>query len=106
MTELCAGLAAKRGVARFGEDDPFPLPATIVRDLSPAYVARVFDSADENARKMSNLVAIALHGHDAGMEYLSTFTSAWNFPNKTGLTHWPTEGSKNADGMVEWWNLI
>jgi hypothetical protein len=68
VAELCAGFAAKRGMTLFGEDDPFPLPATIVRDLA-GYVGRVFDSIDQNARKMSNLIAIALHGHDVGMEY-------------------------------------
>ncbi len=69
VAELCAGLAAKRGIALFGDDDPFPLPATIVPDLS-AYVGKVFDCADANARRLSNLVAQAMTGHDQGMEYL------------------------------------
>ncbi len=67
--QLCERLASKRGITLFGADDPFPLPATILTDLM-GYVGRVFDSLDDNARRMSNLVAQSLHGHDEGMEYL------------------------------------
>jgi hypothetical protein len=66
---LCESLASKRGLTLFGSDDPFPLPPTIVEDLM-RYVGRVFDCDDDNARKMSNLVAQSLYGHDVGMEYL------------------------------------
>jgi hypothetical protein len=69
VAELCTRLANRRGFTLFNDEDSLPLPATIVRDLAD-YVGRVFECADENGRKMSNLVAIALHGHDAGMEYL------------------------------------
>jgi hypothetical protein len=69
VVDLCGRLAAQRGLTLFGAGAPFPLPPTIVDDLM-AYVGRVFDCADENARRMSNLVAQALHGHDDGMEYL------------------------------------
>jgi hypothetical protein len=67
--KLCESLASKRGLTLFGGDDPFPLPPTIVEDLM-RYVGRVFECDDINARKMSNLVARSLYGHDTGMEYL------------------------------------
>jgi hypothetical protein len=35
-----------------------------------AYLEKVFHCADDNARKMSNLVAQAMSGYDKGMEYL------------------------------------
>jgi hypothetical protein len=69
VAELCGLMAKARGFSLYGDDAPFPLPPTIVEDLS-LYVGRVFDCPDDNARKMSNLVARSLHGHEAGMVYL------------------------------------
>jgi hypothetical protein len=69
VAELCGRLAEQRGLALYGTDTPFSLPASILQDLM-RLVGRVFDCADDNARKMSNLVAQSLHGHDEGMEYL------------------------------------
>ena len=67
--ELCQSIASRRGETLFGDEDPFPLPRTIVNDLID-YVPRGFDCVNGNARKMSHLVARALHGHTAGMEYI------------------------------------
>lgn len=69
VAQVCEQMASMRGLELYGENGPFPLPKTIVTDLMD-YVGTVFDCADDNARKMSNLVAQALYGHDAGMEYL------------------------------------
>jgi hypothetical protein len=69
VAQLCEAMATARGFGLYGDDGPFPLPATIVDDMV-RYVSRVFDCADDNARRMSNLVALALTGHKEGMEYL------------------------------------
>lgn len=69
VAKLCERLASKRGLRLFDGSDPFPLPPTIIEDLMRC-IGRVFECDDANARKMSNLVARSLHGHDAGMEYL------------------------------------
>jgi hypothetical protein len=69
VTELCGRLAELRGVSLFGDNGPFSLPADINKKLL-GYLEKVFDCSDDNARKMSNLVAQAMSGHDEGMEYL------------------------------------
>jgi hypothetical protein len=69
VAELCEKIAAGRDLSLYGDNVPFPLPPTIVEDLVK-FVGRVFDCDDENARRMSNLVARALDGDDEGMEYL------------------------------------
>ncbi len=69
VLDLCGELASQHAFELFGDDDPFPLPATIVDDLL-AYVPRAFAYEVENDRKMSQLVARALHDHPEGMEYL------------------------------------
>jgi hypothetical protein len=91
--ELCAALATARGMALYGDDDPFPLPSTIVKDLT-GYVGKVFDCADVNARRMSNLVAQAMTGHDQGMEYLylrrPTFRFYFPVSNSAGFETRPS----------------
>jgi hypothetical protein len=69
VIELCGRLAERHGVRLFGDNGPFSLPADINKKLL-GYLENVFHCGDDNARKMSNLVAQAMNGHDEGMEYL------------------------------------
>ena len=77
VTELCGQIAQKEGVTLFEESGAFPLPANILEILL-AYVDRVMENDDRNARSMSLLVAEALHEHPRGLEFLylrsKTFT--------------------------------
>jgi hypothetical protein len=85
VTVLCQAIAAEEGVRLYDPADAFPLPETIAADLM-AYVDRVLDCEDANARPMANLVAEALDGHPAGMEYLylrsKTFRSNRELPTR------------------------
>jgi hypothetical protein len=69
VTQLCGRLAARHGVNLLGDNGRFSLPAEINKKLL-GYLGKVFHCGDDNTRKMSNLVAQAMSGHDKGMEYL------------------------------------
>ncbi len=51
VAERRSAIAHRDSLAFFGDDGPFPLPATIVDDLL-AYLDRVLDCEDANARSI------------------------------------------------------
>jgi len=83
IADLCKAIAEKEGIRLFDAGGTFPLPDTIAADLM-AYVQKVLDCDDANARPMANLVAEALYRHHEGMEYLylrsKTFRSNRELP--------------------------
>ena len=88
VVELCEKFAAREGLSLFGEDYPFPLPRTILQDLL-AYVGRVTDCTDTNARGMSNLVAESLSQSEEGMEYLYLRSKTFRSNRDEPLTVYP-----------------
>lgn len=66
---LCQKLAEKEGTELFGSDEPFDLAEDIVHRMS-MFIETVFDTENDTARRMSNLLAQAFTGHEKGMEYL------------------------------------
>lgn len=69
MIEACEIIAVAHGVELYGRDGGFPLDKGILTTLL-LYMRNFFVCHDNNARRSSNLVARALHGHKEGMEYL------------------------------------
>jgi hypothetical protein len=80
-------IAEHEGLELYTPDGAFPLPEDILDHLL-SLLENIMDSTDSNARSMSMLVAEALHGHEAGSEYLylrsKVFTS-----NRTHLPEHP-----------------
>lgn len=78
MIELCTRIGMREGIDLFQHQKDFPIPQSILRD-SIGYLDEVMINNDENARKMSMLVAESLFNHDSGSEYLylrsKTFSS-------------------------------
>jgi hypothetical protein len=69
VTDLCQLLAKEKGFDLFEPHQDFHFSASILNDLL-AYVDSIMESDDDNARKMSMLVAESLYKHPDGMDYL------------------------------------
>lgn len=62
-------IAKHEGLELYTPDGTSPLPADIPDHLL-SLMDSIMETTDNNARSMSMLVAEALHGHEAGSEYL------------------------------------
>jgi len=69
ISALCMHIAHNENIDLFGKQEGIYLPESLLNDMLNI-INIVMDSNDSNARKMSMLVAEALHNHPEGMEYL------------------------------------
>lgn len=77
VINLCTKIAAANNVEIFAANKEFPLPQDIL-EYQLTFLEKVMENDDENARRMSMLVAESLYQHPEGIEYLYLRSKTFN----------------------------